>query len=355
VRRLGASLVLAGSLLLPVLPLPGHSAAAAGRVLFVSPSGSDAAAGTEGAPLRSVSKALLALRAGDRLHLRGGVYDERVGGSGSGNFLGLAPGTPTQRITVSAYPGERPVIRGLLWLRDMDYWTFDGINVTWSDRNTPSDHMVRFKDGRGWVFQNGEVWGARSYANINVLSTRAGLPADWALRYNCVHDNIGDPSHGYTKDQLLYVNTGVTAGPGTIERNLLFNAPRGKAVKLAGPDPGTGSANVVVRFNTMYGTYKPSVVVGYTTKNTQIYRNLVARTQDFTLIRGYELVGTGNWARDNAGFAGPRLVASDKGFPESVADLGGNISADPRFDATTSCAGFHPTNPAAQDYGRYAS
>jgi hypothetical protein len=254
---------------------------------------------------------------------------------------------------VAAYPGERPVISGLLWLQNTDYWTFDGVNVTWSDRNSISEHMVRFKDGRGWVFENAEVWGAKSYANMNVLTSKAGLPADWSIRNNCIHDNIGDPSHGTAKDQLLYVNTGDTSGAGTIERNILFNAPRGKGVKLAGPTVGTGSANVTVRYNTIHNTYKPSIVVGWATKNSAVYRNIVSKTADNSLIRGYQLTGTGNWAQDNIGFQGPKVVGSDSGFASVVADKGGNTFADPKFDSL-SCNGFKPGNAAAVGYGKYA-
>jgi hypothetical protein len=350
--RAGLALAAVAMSVLPVV-LPAAPASAAGRVFAVAPTGSDAAAGTLADPWRSVAKAMAALRAGDTLYLRGGVYEERIGGN-SVNFLRVSPGLPDARVSVLAYPGERPVIRGLLWLRSPDFWTVSGVHVTWSDRNAPDEHMVRIKDGRGWVFENAEVWGARSYANINVLSTVAGLPADWSIRNNCIHDNVGDPGHGTTRDQLLYIHTGTSAGAGTIERNLLFNAPRGKGIKLAGPDPGTGSANVVVRHNTVANTYKPGIVVGWATTGSQIYRNLVVGTRDKSLIRGYQLTGAGNRAWDNAGFAGPRVVASDSGYPQQVADLGGNVLADPRFDSTNGCGGFRPGSAAVAGYGHLA-
>jgi len=347
--------LLAGALALVMAAVLAPSMAqAAPRTIVVSPTGSDSAAGTASAPWKSVSKALLSARAGDTVLLRGGTYNQQVGGGGKG-FLKVSPGRADARVTVKAYPGERPVISGLLWVTDMDYWTFNGVNVTWSSANTASDHMVRLRNGRGWVFENAEVWGAKSYANINVLSNKSGVPADWALRGLCVHDNYGDPAHGTAKDQLMYVNTGATAGKGTIERNVMFGAPRGKGVKLAGPTKGTGSANVTVRYNTIVDTYKPSIVVGWATKNTQVHNNIVANTKDKSLIRGYQLDGTGNKAWSNVGVGGPRVIGNDSGYASAVADGGGNVlSSNLAFDATGKCGAYTPTSQSHKAFGHTA-
>jgi len=246
------------------------------------------------------------------------------------------------------------VVKGLFHVSGMNYWTFDGINVTWNDANSTSLHMVRFKNGIGWTFKNAEVWGAKSFAAVNVLSSVSGQPANWTIANNCIHDTYGDPAHGTAKDQLLYVNTGVNAGPGLIERNLLFNAPRGKAVKLAGPVSGTGSAFVTVRYNTIDNSNKPGVVVGWATHDSSVYRNLVVKTNDVSLIRGYQLTGANNKAWDNYGYQGPALVSSDSGYPQTLHDMGGEVfPRNPTFDNTT-CSGFHPQDTMAQAYGRYA-
>lgn len=350
-RKLVLALV---ALVVVQLPFATPASAAGGNRYYVAVGGSDASPGTLRAPFRTIRHALTTLRAGDTLYVRGGVYTEHVGGPGQG-FVALSPGNANGRVTVTAYRGERPVIQGLVWIDGMDYWTFDGINVTWdSTRNTPDDHMVRLRNGIGWRWQDSEIWGARSYANMNILSSVAGEPANWIVRRNCIHDNYGAVGHGDTRDQLLYVNTGLNGGTGTIARNILFNAPRGKAIKLAGPDPGTGSNNVVVRYNTVHNSNKPGIVVAWATRNTSIYRNLVVGTDDIGLIRGYQLEGDGNVAYDNAGFAGPRLLVSDAGY-RSITDGGGNVfPVDPMFDGTGSCTAYRPTSRSAQAYGRWA-
>lgn len=322
-----------------------------GPVYYVSTTGSDSNPGTQAQPWRTIGASLPKLTPGDTLAVRGGTYVERVG---NGTFLDVASGTSSSPIAVGSSAGENAVIQGLLWLDDPDHWTIDNLDVTWSSANTADEHMVRIRGGTGWTLRNSAIWGAASYANLNV-TPQGSEPSGFLIAGNCIHDNVGDPSHGTSRDQLLYINTGLGSSGGVIERNLLFRAPRGKAIKLGGPDATSGSANVVVRFNTVYDTIKPSVTVHWKTKNSDIHRNLLVLTQDVGLVRGNELSGTGNQAHHNAGSQGPVLIYNDSGYPSSVADTGGNVfPLEPQFDSTASCSGFHPQNTAAQAFGRYA-
>ena len=52
-------------------------------------------------------------------------------------------------MVVSNFPGERPVLRGQLWIGDPSYWTIRGINVTWAAGN-PDEPLVRIYGGTGW-------------------------------------------------------------------------------------------------------------------------------------------------------------------------------------------------------------
>ena len=69
---------------------------------FVSPSGSNSNPGTLAQPWQTLSYAVTKLKAGDTLYARAGDYAEtvRVGNSG----------TATSPITITAYPGESPII-----------------------------------------------------------------------------------------------------------------------------------------------------------------------------------------------------------------------------------------------------
>lgn len=114
--RLPLVLLLAVSLL-----APGADAAHAadgdepsGRV-FVAAPGATGGDGSEQAPWSDLDHALRALGPGDTLLLRGGTYRQRL------TRTIFAPGRPDRPITVRAYPGERPVIQGLLETRQADH------------------------------------------------------------------------------------------------------------------------------------------------------------------------------------------------------------------------------------------
>ncbi len=91
----------------PMRPLPVATKAplAAGPKLFVDAMhGSDANAGSEGAPWKTLSHATRQLKPGDTLYLRGGTYFEKVSLTRSG--------TTNAPITIVSSPGELAVIDG---------------------------------------------------------------------------------------------------------------------------------------------------------------------------------------------------------------------------------------------------
>jgi hypothetical protein len=75
-----------------------------GAKYYVSPTGSDGNPGTFRLPWKTIGKATQAVRPGDRVILRGGLYKEAVNLTTSG--------TVSQPIQITAYPGETPVIDG---------------------------------------------------------------------------------------------------------------------------------------------------------------------------------------------------------------------------------------------------
>ena len=105
-------------------------ASASGRTFYVATNGSDSSSGTISSPWRSFHASLRKLRAGDTLYVRGGSYTFR-----GVNYTSLA-GTATNRILISAYPGERPVFTGtstpaaFLYFRgNSGYITLRGLTV----------------------------------------------------------------------------------------------------------------------------------------------------------------------------------------------------------------------------------
>lgn len=99
------------------IPWPGGQSFSmpAGNARYVSPTGSDSAAGTLAAPYRTIVKAINAAAAGDTVVLRAGVYHESL--------------TVTKKLTIQPYGNEivwldgSSVVTG--WVADGDAWRVD--------------------------------------------------------------------------------------------------------------------------------------------------------------------------------------------------------------------------------------
>jgi hypothetical protein len=312
---------------------------AAGAIHAVTVSGSDSNAGTEAAPWRTIGHALTSLRAGDVLVVHGGTYIEHVSAS-------LAAGTSSAPVLVRAAAGERPIVKGLLWLTGPTWWTFDGLNVTWDPAtDNASQHMVKFSGGSNWTFKNAEVWGAHSFAGILVSSN----PSNWRITGNCIHDTY--PSNATNQDHNVYVNSGMSAGAGSIDHNVLFNATNGRNVKLGAPSISTtiGTQNVSIAYNTMYNASQ-NVSISGASRNNTVDHNIVDKSLENHLIYGYSLTGAGNVATNNLGFGSTKLIDGT-----NIANGGGNVfPRDPKFDSVAGCGAFRPTDAASQAYGAYA-
>jgi len=308
-----------------------------GTTYYVAPSGSDSSTGSRDTPWRTIGHSITQLAAGDTLVVRQGVYVESI------RTTRLAPGTPTQRITVTAAAGEVPVLQGLLWLVEPDHWTIEGLTIEWSDEDGgPQDHMVKLTGGTGWVFRNNEVRGAKSYAAVLVAegSPPDGPPTFWRIADNCIHDT--EPTNGGNQDHLIYVNSGTEPTYGVIEHNVLWGAPNGAGIKLGGPSADIGGAsNVTVRFNTIAETFQ-SVSVSWQSDHNIIIGNVMARIPDGrSHIRAFELIGVDNHAYSNVADKEP-LVWADDGH-ESVINHPDNRITDVDFSNEGRCDGWLPT------------
>ncbi|NIZ92025.1 hypothetical protein [Kineococcus rubinsiae] len=292
----------------------GSAVAATARTLSVSPTGSDASPGTLDRPLRTFSRALSALRPGDTLLVRGGTYAERV------QNPVLTPGTPAARITVRAFPGERPLVKGLLWLRNPSFWDVSGIGVTWSSANSRAEHMVKVTGGSGWSLRSCEFSEAHSYAALLV----AGAASDWTVAGNHIHDTR--PSNGTNQDHLVYVNS--SGSGGVLEDNVLVGSANGRAIKVGPPAAGAGTVEgLVIRYNTMSDNRGPSnVQLAWGTSHVDVHHNVMQfPATNRSAVTAYQLTGSGSTVHDNVVWATPRAVDASSG----VRDTGGNLIKNP--------------------------
>ena len=350
VRRIGSlmaavAIVLGSAACDPPEPSEREDSASAGaggrervpRTWYVSPAGDDDASGSADEPFKTLRHALQALRPGDTLEVGDGRYKERL------RDLDIKGGHRDAPIVVRPADGARPVVEGLLWLDDPDYWDVRGINVTWSRSNSRDEHMVKFTDGDGWRFADAEVWGARSYAAVLVV----GEPKEFVLTGLYVHDTY--KANGRNEDHLIYLNSG--SGGGVVERNILARSPNGRGVKIgSGDEDGPRVENVEVRYNTMYDNAGPSnVQLTWQASNNRIYRNvLVNPAAGRANVTVFELDGSGNRVYDNVGWGGAGVVDETRGVEAS-----GNVVENPRF-VDAEAGNFRPRNERVHEYGHLA-
>ncbi|MFI7586907.1 hypothetical protein ACIB24_07510 [Spongisporangium articulatum] len=313
-----------------------------------------ARAATRTVAAADLADAVRSARPGDTVVVRGGTYTGTVG-------WGITPGRRDARITVKAAPGARVLIRGTLQLENADYWTVDGIDVTTGAARTQL--LVKFDGGTGWRFQNSEVWGSQGVSNVMVTgSARNGLPRDYRISGNCIHDNDarGD---AFMNDHGIYLMPGAGSGPGLITRNLIYGIPNGAAVKAAGPNATDGAASrVTITRNTM-ARVAAGVILGHGTHHVTVSRNLVgsqvvaqrdarwARNYDAAVV-GNHVSGVGNAVRSNALWSFERaLHATDDS--RAIA-RSGNVRVAPRLTGGYSCDGLRATGATARNYGRWS-
>ncbi|MFJ9148546.1 carbohydrate-binding protein [Streptomyces sp. NPDC102270] len=225
-------------------PPPSSSA------LYVSPSGTDSAAGTVTAPT-TLTSAISRISAGGTIYLRGGTYAY----SSTVTIPAGNNGSSAARTTLSAYPGETPVLnfsaqtesssnRGIQL--NADYWKIYGLIVEHAgdngiyiggSNNVVERTVTRFNRDTGlqlgriasttpssaWPANN-LILSAESHDNADSDGEDAdGFAAKLTtgtgnvFRYAVSHNNIDDGWDLYTK-----TDTGAI-GPVTIEDSLSYN------------------------------------------------------------------------------------------------------------------------------------
>ncbi|CAL9282776.1 hypothetical protein SUDANB180_06976 [Streptomyces sp. enrichment culture] len=223
--------------------------AATGSVLYVSPTGTDGAAGTESAPT-TLTSAISRITPGGTIYLRGGTYRQ----SATVTIPAGSDGTSAARTTLSAYPGEKPVLdfsaqsesssnRGIQLFAN--HWRLYGLTVQHAGDNGiyvgGSDNVVErvvTAYNRDTGLQLGRISSSTPSsqwpANNLIVSSEShdnadsdGEDADGfaaklttgtgnVFRYDVSHHNIDDGWDLYTKP-----DTGAI-GPVTIEYSLSY-------------------------------------------------------------------------------------------------------------------------------------
>ncbi|KOV56201.1 right-handed parallel beta-helix repeat-containing protein [Streptomyces sp. MMG1121] len=263
--------------------------AAAATVLYVSPSGTDSAAGTQSAPT-TLTSAIGRIAAGGTIYLRGGTYHY----FSTITIPAGSDGTAAARTTLSAYQGEKPVLdfsaqsgsssdRGIQL--NADYWHLYGLTVqhagdsgiyvggsdnvvervvTAYNRDTglqlgrissstpssqwPSGNLVVSSESH----DNEDSGGENADGFAAKLTTGTGN----VFRYDVSHNNIDDGWDLYTK-----TDTGAI-GPVTIEYSLSY----GNGTLTDGTQNANGDRNG-------YKLGGDDIAVGHVVQHDIAYKN----------------------------------------------------------------------------------
>jgi hypothetical protein len=140
--RTTLSVTLAACLCAATAPIAAHAETTPACTRYASPTGSDAAAGTPAAPVRSIAKLIALLGPGEHGCLPvGSTFVEPIGSFIVDN-AGGAPGSPA--VVRTADPdGEPAQIKGAMWLKPgVHDLTFDRVRFTDSPGNTNKATML---------------------------------------------------------------------------------------------------------------------------------------------------------------------------------------------------------------------
>jgi parallel beta-helix repeat protein len=285
-------------------------AASNGQTFFVSPSGSDGAAGSASAPWSTIGHALESVNPGDTVLVRAGTYTDSLTVTRSGSASAV--------ITLAAATGERPVLTGRLKVA-ADYirvtgFLFDG------QRNNSQDVSVYLTGNHievsGNVIRNGFMSG------IYAGTSGAGPVDDLRIVGNTIVDNGTHVNldHGIycgdCRDSLIAGN--------------LITGNKAAGIQLY-PD---ANGNVVTG-NTIARNGRFGVIIGSessTTSSRNLLTDNVIAFNGETGIRAYwgGQPGSGNTVTTNLVYGNPQGNLADAGHGIAY---GKNLQANPLFTA----------------------
>jgi hypothetical protein len=222
--------------------------------IYISPNGSDSAAGTLSAPMRSIRAASARLSPGQTLWVRGGTYTNQ------GGYNWLSSGTATAPVAIRAYPGEVP--------------TFDGRGQSHGIIISGRSHVV--VDGLKFT---GFGMGPTGDASILLINAR-GI----TIRNNTILNS----GSGFQQDHHIYINSGCSDI--TISNNVMDTTP-GAAVHIY---HDTGPSRVLVDNNVMKRGYWGVVVGSNAIAVTVTGNSFSSNVVDIDNQRGTNVVASGN-------------------------------------------------------------
>jgi hypothetical protein len=326
VRRLLSllSLVLAA---VALSSTPAAAAAAPACDRYATPTGSDDAAGTLSAPLRSPQRLMESLQPGETGCLGEGTYT----GTGPDGIVlyGRSGGQPDAPITVRSTPGERATLRGVIYLnRDADDIRLTNLTLIAQRPRNPVDGMHGiFTYGARTALIDNDISNSHATSclilgNIEQRGVDSGRAVDTLVSGN-VFRNCGSPQHGM-HDHAIYLARTLRA---TIVDNV-FVGSSGWAIHLY-----PNAQRTLVQGNVMYGNAGSVIFAGedpWRSNHNVVVDNIMAGSRKVPEVSGSypSRPGRGNQVRGNC--IAPGLAVTD-------GDTAGYRMIDNRVADTATC------------------
>ncbi|RKG86672.1 DUF1565 domain-containing protein [Corallococcus sp. CA049B] len=213
----------------------------------VSPTGDDAAAGTESAPVRTLAKALTLAGPGDRIRALAGTYAERVLITGD-----VRAGTAEAPITLEGVDTPHIVpgsAQGALVVVERPHWRIKGFDI--DVQNKPSFAVAFSGDTEGTVLSNSEVHNAQYGAGISFHNGAHGA----TLEKNHIH-HISIPNKDGHGVMIQPTARNITVRDNVIHDN---SGDSIQCYSTDGSDPSTPADGLLIEGNDLYGNIEQSI------------------------------------------------------------------------------------------------
>ncbi|GAA1255259.1 hypothetical protein GCM10009609_18170 [Pseudonocardia aurantiaca] len=230
----------------PMLPEPTGPDAAPRPTLYVSPTGDDAAAGTQDAPLRTIAHAAELARPGTLVRVAGGRY--------VGSFSTRASGTEDARITYQSDPvGAAEVVgtgEAAVWRNRGDHVDIVGFAITGDavDGLISEGSFVRIIGNRVSAFEGNCISTSRTGYTLHDIDVIANV-VHGCGRSALDHGIYVSHPGGTVANNIAYGNTGFgihcwhNCNHLAISNNLVFDNREGGILIGQGDSPNDGSVD----------------------------------------------------------------------------------------------------------------
>jgi parallel beta-helix repeat protein len=322
-----------------VLAICASPAAAQGCDKVASPSGDDAAAGTDSAPLRTAQALADSLAPGETGCLHAGTYFEDLRVNHGGNA-----GAP---IVIQSYPGERARVVGRLYVpRGSDYVTvanldLDGTNLQGTNADDLPSPTV---DSAYATFQGDDVTNDHTNICFNLGNSSYGRAEHTLIQGDRIHDCGVLPAQNHHHG--IYVSN---ADDTQILNNVIYdNADRG--IQLY-PD----AQRTTIKGNVIDGNGEGIIFSGdggVSSNDNVVENNVITNSTLRNNVESYypdgNPIGSGNLVQDNCIYGGAR-DSGDGAIGDGVGySVSATIHANPQY-ANRAGKDFQlaPTSPCA--------